>query len=83
MDSIFEKLYQDFESQAFSMCHLYVNNTRGYKKWYKEHLHKLCLEYQVASQQKNATDIMCRCWADTCVQCPEYGTNGECLLRCR
>ena len=34
-------------------------------------------------QQKDSADIMCRCWLQPADQCPEWGSNGECLLKCR
>jgi len=42
---IFGKLYDDFVDEAKGAAMMRCNDRRGYDKWYKERMFKLCLEF--------------------------------------
>jgi len=42
---LFEKLYADFEDEARGATIMHCNDRRGYARWYKERMFKLCLEF--------------------------------------
>ncbi|KKL65497.1 hypothetical protein LCGC14_2154370 [marine sediment metagenome] len=46
-DEIFELLYRDFMDELEASNLLYVNDTAGFNRWYKERLLKLCHQYKI------------------------------------
>jgi len=50
---IFEKLYADFVDEAEGAVMMRCNDRRGYNKWYKERMFRLCLEFNKKLREKD------------------------------
>ena len=42
----------------------------------------LIFAMDLLQSEDSADSIMCKCWAAPCEECPEWGANGECMMKC-
>ena len=74
---MFEKLYKEFEDECEGTVYMMVNNPNRYKKWYKERVEQLCIDYK----QQTRTPDWCpledaRAWCPNCGK--EFDSCGNC-----
>jgi len=62
---MFEKLYKEFEDECEGTVYMMVNNPNRYKKWYKERVEQLCLDYHNSITPDTGKKEKCTCGSKT------------------